>query len=185
MRHYLIRQLLCDACVRGRMEEIRQLVFKEVGIIIEYRVPIDFRMQLKPRPWSPSFRVVEAPLLGVYHCKVEHEGMLDSALVHGLLQRSRLSGFDAEESLQMTRSPKQFQAFDCERALNFVLLRVALQKNATASSSRPVSERLRGRIKQPIWAMSGVHGSSAMPAQPMLLCGSGHRARLVPEWATS
>jgi hypothetical protein len=31
------------------MEEIRQSVFKEVGIIIEYRVPIDFRMQLKPR----------------------------------------------------------------------------------------------------------------------------------------
>jgi hypothetical protein len=49
MRHYLIRQLLCDACLRGRMEEIRQSVFKEVGIIIEYRVPIDFRMQLKPR----------------------------------------------------------------------------------------------------------------------------------------
>jgi hypothetical protein len=49
MRHYLIRQLLCDASVRGRMEKIRQLVFKEVGIIIEYRVPIDFRMQLKPR----------------------------------------------------------------------------------------------------------------------------------------
>jgi len=49
MRHYLIRQLLCDAGLRGRMEEIRQLVFKEVGIIIEYRVPLDFRMQLKPR----------------------------------------------------------------------------------------------------------------------------------------
>jgi hypothetical protein len=31
------------------MEEIRELVFKEVGIIIKYRVPIDFRMQLKPR----------------------------------------------------------------------------------------------------------------------------------------
>jgi hypothetical protein len=31
------------------MEEIRPLVFKEVGIIIEYRVSIDFGMQLKPR----------------------------------------------------------------------------------------------------------------------------------------
>jgi hypothetical protein len=31
------------------MEEIRQLVFEEVGIIIQYRVPIDFRVQLKPR----------------------------------------------------------------------------------------------------------------------------------------
>jgi hypothetical protein len=31
------------------MEEIRQLVFKKVSIIIQYRVPIDFRMQLKPR----------------------------------------------------------------------------------------------------------------------------------------
>jgi len=48
MRHYLIRQLLCDACLRGRIEEIRQLVFKKVGIIIEYRVPIDFGMQFKP-----------------------------------------------------------------------------------------------------------------------------------------
>jgi len=44
MRHYLVRQLLCDACARGCMEEIRHLVFKEVGIIIEYRVTIDFRM---------------------------------------------------------------------------------------------------------------------------------------------
>jgi hypothetical protein len=48
MRHYLIRQLLCDSCVRGRLEEIWQLVFKEIGII-QYRVPIDFRVQLKPR----------------------------------------------------------------------------------------------------------------------------------------
>jgi hypothetical protein len=76
--------------------------------------------------------------------------MLDSALVHGLLQRSRLSGFDAEESLQMTRSPKQISGVRMRKALNFVLLRVALQKNASASSSRPVSERLRGRVTQPI-----------------------------------
>jgi hypothetical protein len=49
MRRYLIRQLRCDTCARRRMKEIRQLVFKKVRIIIDYRVPIDLRTQLKPR----------------------------------------------------------------------------------------------------------------------------------------
>lgn len=48
MRNYLIGDLLRDAGIERRAEEVRYLVFEHIIVIIDYRVLLDFGVLVEP-----------------------------------------------------------------------------------------------------------------------------------------